>query len=740
MDSDIRLDSKDCLYGEDFLDHLTNEYHWPSVLDVTDATPSEILADAAPVLVPAISPDLSIKSSPNESSNSDSSSDDDSKKYYKYTRHLSQSPSDYNSINDEPTNQLKLEDVELFLQKSVPSSPPVPDISPTTRPPEQASPVMSIENGVIKGVKKEVDGDKVTTTQSKTSLAADIHLTNSIFKVVNENSQNMLKFDENIQLLLDNQGRLKPNVKTKPNFVISSETTNGKIAITPVTLNKHYQVTNHNSYHIKAHSPKSIVINPNLDVNNKSNNTNNVQGDDPELPFIDFSKLTDIEIRAIKKQQRMIKNRESACQSRQKKKEYVTALENQLLEAHQEIRRLQIENKQLREQLILNGRSRKIPKLDSTISIPKRNIAVIFAMVFMVSLNFNILGWNSRSFSGQTSMHVNSRHLLWSEDNKDIVTDDYDQYLNRSNEGMDCRNTTLSDFLKINQTESIRIAGELKRWIGGGKTLNLTKALKKHKVYLNEQHISGGFLDSYELFSKLNLHNLIDIPITSKQTRNAREKSRLRKLRRHTSKDIDFADSSLYYEKLYNKPIRKSVDFNLDDFGEWNALLQALHRRDDTFYIVGVGKGEHLLLPAVTHNVTRPPKMALILPARSGNDSLMNGHVTLMQIDCSVVNTTLVKLKSEALPESLRKVNFDGNPSIDTKPENAKIQRFKVDTSQEDVHNNSLDYRKPYLNVDKNDLFTQYLLSKSNIKNSSNEIKYSEKNDFRDSKKSDNER
>lgn len=69
--------------------------------------------------------------------------------------------------------------------------------------------------------------------------------------------------------------------------------------------------------------------------------------------------------------------------------------------------------------------------------------------------------------------------------------------------------------------------------------------------------------------------------------------------------------------------MRKSLDgFNMDDFGEWNALLQALHRRDDTFYVVGVGKGEHLLLPAVSHNVTRPPKMALILPARSGNGEI----------------------------------------------------------------------------------------------------------------------
>jgi hypothetical protein len=73
------------------------------------------------------------------------------------------------------------------------------------------------------------------------------------------------------------------------------------------------------------------------------------------------------------------------------------------------------------------------------------------------------------------------------------------------------------------------------------------------------------------------------------------------------------------YETLYRKRRRKPEDFNIDDLSEWNDLLQALHRRDDTFYVVGVGKGEHLLLPAVSHNVTRPPRMALILPAKSSN-------------------------------------------------------------------------------------------------------------------------
>lgn len=125
------------------------------------------------------------------------------------------------------------------------------------------------------------------------------------------------------------------------------------------------------------------------------------------------------------------------------------------------------------------------------------------------------------------------------------------------------------------------------------------------------------------MFQKLNFdNNLIEFLASNRNhEKSIRSKSHLRKIQRN--KDID---PIIDYGTVYPKPLPKSIkdDFNMDDFGEWTSLLQALQRRDDTFYIVGVGRGEHLLLPAVTHNVTRPPKMALILPAKSGNGKLFN--------------------------------------------------------------------------------------------------------------------
>lgn len=107
----------------------------------------------------------------------------------------------------------------------------------------------------------------------------------------------------------------------------------------------------------------------------------------------------------------------------------------------------------------------------------------------------------------------------------------------------------------------------------------------------------------------------------------------------------------------------------------------------------------------------------------------MNDHVTLMQIDCSVVNTSLVKLKSEALPESLRMKNEQIKPAVyPSKPEpkqyyNKKTAKHSIESNMasvlHNISNNISNYPTNYkkdsranLDSSKDDFFAQYLISK----------------------------
>lgn len=99
----------------------------------------------------------------------------------------------------------------------------------------------------------------------------------------------------------------------------------------------------------------------------------------------------------------------------------------------------------------------------------------------------------------------------------------------------------------------------------------------------------------------------------------------------------------------------------------------------------------------------------------------MNDHVTLMQIDCSVVNTSLVKLKSDALPESFRKHNTNDATYVAPvlRPQNKlKNNEEKIDASI--LHNSSVtnysqnqNIQQKGTEISRDDLFTNYLFSKS---------------------------
>merc|ERR1719361_2623448 len=87
----------------------------------------------------------------------------------------------------------------------------------------------------------------------------------------------------------------------------------------------------------------------------------------------------------------------------------------------------------------------------------------------------------------------------------------------------------------------------------------------------------------------------------------------------------------------------------------YEALFEAIQRREDTFYVVSFS-GDHLLLPAKSRNESSRPRMSLLLPSVPLNDSMQppENHVAMMQIDCEVMNTRLLHIHQDSIPAHVK--------------------------------------------------------------------------------------
>ncbi|XP_030311300.1 cyclic AMP-dependent transcription factor ATF-6 alpha isoform X3 [Calypte anna] len=108
----------------------------------------------------------------------------------------------------------------------------------------------------------------------------------------------------------------------------------------------------------------------------------------------------------------------------------------------------------------------------------------------------------------------------------------------------------------------------------------------------------------------------------------------------------------------------------------YQDFLEAIRRREDTFYVVSFRR-DHLLLPATTHNKTRRPKMSIVLPAVNINENVINGqdYEVMMQIDCEVMDTRILHIKTSSVPPYLREQRrnhtttfYSASPSVPETP------------------------------------------------------------------------
>lgn len=152
--------------------------------------------------------------------------------------------------------------------------------------------------------------------------------------------------------------------------------------------------------------------------------------------------------------------------------------------------------------------------------------------------------------------------------------------------------------LSVNQTESIRLASELRKFIGD--------------PFYNITHI----YQRRNLKSRLNLRDY-EFKRSKRYANEHQIKAKLNKL---------------YSLSRRNRRIAAGTeDMQIYSFGphlDYTRFFDRINLRDDTFYVISL-RGDHMLIPAMNHNKTSRPKMSLLMPAPNNQGKHKNGKYLL---------------------------------------------------------------------------------------------------------------
>ncbi|NXQ97648.1 ATF6A factor, partial [Sagittarius serpentarius] len=359
-----------------------------------------------------------------------------------------------------------------------------------------------------------------------------------------------------------------------------------------------------------------------------------------------------LDVNVLRRQQRMIKNRESAFQSRKKKKEYMLGLEARLEAALLENEKLKKENSTLKRQLdevVLENQKLKV-------SSPKRRTLCVMVILAFIMLNYDPFEELTETIGCLIEIvihlfqrsHRSSCNLCGFADggtySLDLVRGSYDHSVSDNKALMIVSEEPLLYISPppppcqplINRTESLRLNHELRGWV------------HRHEV---ERTRSRRLSNNQQQKARVMQSSLSEKADSQLMAMPYRDTS----LSRNSGNEL----------QVYYASPRSYQDF-----------FEAIRRREDTFYVVSFRR-DHLLLPATTHNKTRRPKMSIVLPAVNVNENVINGqdYEVMMQIDCEVMDTRILHIKSSSVPPYLREQRrnhtdtfYSASPSVSETP------------------------------------------------------------------------
>jgi FtsZ-binding cell division protein ZapB len=329
----------------------------------------------------------------------------------------------------------------------------------------------------------------------------------------------------------------------------------------------------------------------------------------------------DGDLRQWKRQQRLLKNRESASESRKKKKEYLTSLESQVKHLSEQQNLLLQENKALKEHIEhLQNENKQLKSQQEALDPPRKRHATYTFLVLALVFGVGFLSPFIKLKQGAGQLEDIRKHQLSGH-----VRAISGRALLEYNPDREVVDRQLRDHIfniSMSESHSVTETGE------GGTAL----------MKVMPDIVADGKREPSRISQ--------DLDICFGKKKKQKQTNRVRRLRQKPVMTTELAtfDASHRLKRLGR---RRGVALigNINSI-HYGGFLKAIKRKADTFYVVSLK--DHLLLPAEHYNKTQRPKMSFMMPsmAVNGSANLKDGEISLMQIDCEVLDTHTVSIPS----------------------------------------------------------------------------------------------
>lgn len=384
---------------------------------------------------------------------------------------------------------------------------------------------------------------------------------------------------------------------------------------------------------------------------------------------------------------RKLRNREAALNSRQKKKEYVEGLEENVKKLSKERDALLTENKflkckvkDLESQLFTSAKTRL--DINGNYDSNKKAKISYFAVLFMVciqvspyvipmspsssptSTNSNLTDLtnlqlaNSPLKAASPQKHV-GRTLLWESDSEDIAASNYlgnrkggqaIEQFNSSSTQYANASIMCKDY--FNKTESMRLENELRDWLTRfqleEKHLQQMQQLSRRKLRSSQQTAAAAVVKSKGSSNKRLLFDSKYVPIP-----------RLKMWMTKQKYGADYLSEQFQSNSDDGETAEPQLDLDYEN------LMATVHRRDDTFYYLSYPSKGHLILPPISNRSDVRPRFSFLIPtyhnlsldessspsssgSANANQTNISPKMFILQIDCQVINTKVTLINDES--------------------------------------------------------------------------------------------